>query len=142
MKRTSVSIALLGTVLVASPLPVAAQWQGQPVWNNPKGGTGITINGDVGFPNTDARKGTAFGARATLGFTALSVTAGVSSWKPEGFSSSSTSWAGVAQFRVIGGSLMPVALNIQVGAGSGKMIVSEPTRCPRRPTSSPVLESA
>lgn len=131
MKRSSLIIALLGTVLAASPPPVAAQWQGMPVWNNPKGGTGITINGDVGFPNTDARKGTAFGARATLGFTALAVTAGVSSWKPDGFSSSSTSWAGVAQFRVIGGSLMPVALNIQVGAGSGKTIVSGADTLPK-----------
>ena len=124
MKRISLIIALLGTVLAASPPSVVAQWQGMPVWNNPKGGTGITINGDVGMPNTNGGKGTAYGARGTVGFTNLSVTAGFSSWKPEGFSSSTSSWAGVLQYRVIGGSLMPVALNIQLGAGSGKRIVS------------------
>ncbi len=118
MKRTSLIAVLLGTVLAASPPPVTAQWQGMPIWNNPKGGTGVTIDGDAGFPNTDAGKGTAYGARAELGLTALAFTAGVSSWKPDGAGSSTTTWAGVGQLRVIGGSLMPVALNIQAGAGT------------------------
>lgn len=124
MKRTSLIAALLGTVLAASPPSVAAQWQGMPIWNNPKGGTGITIDGDVGFPNTDAQKGTAYGARAELGLTNLAFTAGVASWKPDGASSSTTTWAGVGQLRVIGGSLMPVALNIQAGAGTASEISS------------------
>lgn len=102
--------------------PLAAQWEGMPAWNSPKGGTGITINGDVGIPNADAGKGTAFGARATLGLANISLTAGVSSWKPKGASSSTTGLGGVAQFRVIGGSLIPVALNIQLGASSSSAI--------------------
>ena len=44
MKRTSLIMALLGTALAAST-PAAAQWQGMPIWNNPKGGTGVTLNG-------------------------------------------------------------------------------------------------
>ena len=120
MKRTSLVMVLLGTVLAASS--AAAQWNGMPIWNNPKGGTGVTIDGDVGFPNSDLGSGTAYGARATLGLTALSLTAGVSSWKPDGAGSSTTTWAGVAGFRVIGGSLMPVAVNIQAGAGTGSEI--------------------
>src|SRR5882762_7950247 len=28
--------------------PAAAQWWGEPVWNSPKGGTGVTISGDTG----------------------------------------------------------------------------------------------
>ncbi len=115
MKRTSLIIVLLGTVCA---IPAAAQWQGMPIWNNPKGGTGVTIDGDAGFPNTDASKGNAYGARGELGLTNLAFTAGFSSWKPEGASSSTTTWAGVGQLRVIGGSLMPVALNIQAGAGT------------------------
>ena|SRR5206468_1457121 len=121
MKRTSLIMVLLGTVFT---IPAAAQWQGMPIWNNPKGGTGVTISGDAGFPNTDVGKGTAFGARAELGLTNLSFTAGVSSWKPDGASSSTTTWAGVGQLRVIGGSLMPVALNIQAGAGTASEIAS------------------
>ncbi len=114
MKR----IAVIVTMIACAATPAVAQWSGMPVWNNPKGGTGITINGDVGVPNTDAGKGTAFGARGTLGLANISFTAGVASWKPEGASSSTTSVGGVAQFRAIGGSLIPVALNIQLGAGT------------------------
>jgi hypothetical protein len=119
MTRTSLIVTMLATVLA---IPAAAQWNGMPIWNNPKGGTGVTIDGDLGFPNSDLGKGTAYGARATFGLTNLSLTAGVSSWKPDGAGSSTTTWAGVAGFRVIGGSLMPVALNIQAGAGTGSEI--------------------
>src|SRR2546423_11041283 len=97
MKR----IAVLMTMIACAASPAVAQWQGMPAWNSPKGGTGVTVNGDLGIPNSDAGKGTAFGARATLGLANLSITAGISSWKPNGFNSSTTSGGGVAQFRVI-----------------------------------------
>ena len=87
-----------------------------PVWNNPKGGTGITVSGDLGMPNEDYGKGTAFGARATLGLANLSLTAGLGFWKPDGAPDSFNSIGGNAGFRVIGGSLIPVAVNIQLGA--------------------------
>ena len=127
MKR----IAVVMTMIVGAVSPAVAQWQGMPAWNNPKGGTGVTINGDLGIPNSDAGKGTAFGARATLGLANLSLTAGISSWKPNGFNSSTTTVGGVAQFRVIGGSLIPVALNIQLGAGSSSAINSGPDTLPK-----------
>jgi hypothetical protein len=111
--------------------PLAAQWQGMPAWNNPKGGTGVTINGDLGLPNSDAGKGTAFGARGTLGLANISLTAGITSWKPKGASASTTSVGGVAQFRVIGGSLIPIALNIQLGASTASAINSGPVLSPK-----------
>ena len=114
MKR----IVLLVSIIASAATPAMAQWAGMPVWNNPKGGTGVTIDGDLAFPNSNGGKGTAFGARATLGLANISLTAGVSSWKPDGFSSSTTSVGGTAQLKVIGGSLIPVALNIQLGAGT------------------------
>jgi len=116
MKRIVTIAALI--MFAATPPPALAQWAGMPVWNNPKGGTGVTINGDLGIPNTNGGKGTAFGARASFGLANISLTAGVSSWKPSGFSKSLTSVGGTAQFKVIGGSLIPVALNIQLGAGT------------------------
>jgi hypothetical protein len=130
MKR----IAVLVTMIVCAASPAVAQWQGMPAWNNPKGGTGVTINGDVGIPNTDAGKGTAFGGRATLGLANISLTAGVSSWKPKGAGASTTSVAGVAQFRVIGGSLIPVALNLQLGAGTAGAINSGTATFPKMTT--------
>jgi len=127
MKR----IAVLMTMIAGAASPAVAQWQGMPAWNNPKGGTGVTINGDVGVPNTDAGKGTAFGARGTLGLANISFTAGIASWKPKGASASSTSVGGVAQFRVIGGSLIPIALNIQLGAGTASAITSGTVTSPK-----------
>ena len=112
MKRIMMVLAL--AVLAAAP--AAAQWYGTPVWNSPKGGTGVTINADLGMPNDNGGKGTAFGARATLGLANLSLTAGLVSWKPDGATDAVTSVGGNAGFRVIGGSLIPVAINLQVGA--------------------------
>jgi len=112
MKRLLVTAGLV-TLLAA---PVAAQFQGMPVWNSPKGGTGVTINGDLGLPGEDAGKGTAFGARASFGLANLTLTGGLASWTPDGFDDPLTSVGGGAAFRIIGGSLLPVAINIIVGA--------------------------
>jgi hypothetical protein len=107
------------TVLAAAAFavsPLAGQALGMPNWSNPKGGTGIIISGDVGIPNEDLGKGTAYGARGSFGFGAITLTAGIASWKPSGLSDSYTSLGGQGAFRVIGGSLMPLALSIQVDA--------------------------
>src|SRR5256885_6731694 len=93
--------------------PAAAQWLGEPLWNSPKGGTGITISGDYARPNADLGKGNVLGARATLGLANLSVTAGVTTWKPSGAPQSFTSVGGNAAFRLIGGSLIPLSVNLQ-----------------------------
>ena len=115
MKRVFFVMAL--AVGAAAPAPVAAQLAGMPVWNSPKGGTGITISGDYGKPDTDAGSGDAYGGRGTLGIGSLSLTAGLSSYKPSG-GNTQTSYGGDAAFRVIGGSLMPVNVNLLVG-GAG-----------------------
>src|SRR2546423_10279654 len=112
MKRILMVLALVAFAVS----PAAAQWAGVPVWNNPKGGTGVTISGDLGMPNSDWGKGTAFGARATLGLANLGLTAGLVSWKPKGAADAVTSVGGNAAFRIIGGSLIPVSINLQVGA--------------------------
>lgn len=115
------------TVLAAAAFtvaPLAAQSLGMPNWSSPKGGTGVTISGDLAMPNADLGKGTAFGARATLGLANISLTAGLASWKPKGAPDNFTSFGGQAAFRVIGGSLIPVAISLQanvarVGAANG-----------------------
>ena len=106
-------LSVAALALVAAT-PAAAQWAGMPVWNSPKGGTGITISGDYARPNADWGKGNAFGARGTVGLGTLSLTAGYTSWKPEG-STAVTSIGGDAAFRVIGGALLPVNVNLLVG---------------------------
>jgi len=112
MKSSAVVIGFLALLTT----PAAAQWVGEPVWNSPKGGTGITISGDYAHPNADYGKGNTWGGRATLGLGTLTLTAGVSTWKPDLATKSITSFGGDADFRLIGGSLLPVAVNLQVGA--------------------------
>jgi len=122
MKRL---LAVAGLTLLCAA-PAAAQFAGMPVWNSPKGGTGITISGDMGLPNTAALKGTAFGGRASLGLANLTLTAGLSTWTPDGANQAISSFGGGAAFRVIGGSLMPVAINLVVGAARTSDITSPP----------------
>jgi opacity protein-like surface antigen len=114
MKRSVSTLAFMACLVA----PAAAQWVGEPVWNSPKGGTGLTISGDYAHPNADYGKGDAWGGRAALGLTTITLTAGVASWKPGGFSQSLTSVGGNVAFRLIGGSLLPVAVNMQLGGAS------------------------
>src|SRR5207302_9140136 len=107
--------------------PAAAQNFGSPLWNSPKGGTGITISGDYARPNADLGKGNVLGARATLGLANLSVTAGVTTWKPSGAPQSFTSVGGNAAFRLIGGSLIPLSVNLPVGAAKENSAESTPS---------------
>jgi len=112
MKRGLTILALS----LGAASPAAAQLAGMPVWNNPKGGTGVTISGDFGKPNDNAGGGHAFGARASLGLVNLQLTAGIASDNPSGASNNGTSFGGDAAFRVIGGSLIPLSVNLQAGA--------------------------
>ncbi len=113
MKRGMIVLGL--SALLVSP--ATAQWFGMPVWNSPKGGTGITISGDLAKPDSNYGKGTAFGARGSLGLGNLQLTLGLASDKPSGATTSLTSVGGQVAFRVIGGSLIPIAVNLQGGAG-------------------------
>jgi hypothetical protein len=113
MKRVLLVIAVVAFVVI--PGPVAAQFLGMPLWNSPKGGTGVTLNGDVGLPNEDWGKGTAFGGRVTLGLANIALTGGLASWKPDTASESFSSVGGNVAFRIIGGSLLPIAINLQLG---------------------------
>ena len=117
MKQT---LLILGFVAFLAT-PAAAQWLGMPTWNSAKGGTGVTFYGDYGAPNDSAGKGHAFGGRAALGVGTITLTAGVASWKPGGQNARATSYGATAAFRLIGGSLIPVSVNLQLGAGHNAM---------------------
>ena len=110
MKR----VLLVALAAVAASTPASAQFAGMPVWNSPKGGTGVTISGDYGKPNSNWGNGNAFGARGTLGLGNLSATIGFASWTPKG-AAAFKSVGGDAAFRVIGGSLLPINVNLLVG---------------------------
>ncbi|MGH7605987.1 MAG: hypothetical protein ACREME_01490 [Gemmatimonadales bacterium] len=113
MKRILMVVALAAFAVT----PAAAQLSGMPVWNSPKGGTGVTISGDYASNNDDAGGGSAFGVRASLGLANLTLGAGVASYDSDVLTDKVTSFGATAGFRIIGGSLIPVALNLQVGVG-------------------------
>src|SRR5207245_3929694 len=106
---------VLGLAVVAAG-PAVAQNFGSPLWNNPKGGTGVTVSADYAKPNSGLGKGSAWGARGSLGRANLTVGVGVTTWKPDGAPDSYKAFAGNAAFRVIGGSLIPLSINLQLGA--------------------------
>src|SRR5207247_11117643 len=97
--KGSALIVAVSAVLVAAP--AAAQWTGMPVWNDPKGGTGITISGDYGKPNDNYRGGNAWGGRAALGVGTVMLTAGVATYKPEGSSDATTAGGRHAAVRLL-----------------------------------------
>ncbi len=122
--RAMLTLALTGLLVT----PAAAQWLGMPVWNSPKGGTGVTISGDYARPNSDYGKGNTWGGRASLGIGTLTFTAGVARWKPDVATEAFTSIGGNAAFRLIGGSLLPFSLNLQVGAARTDSANSTPAQ--------------
>src|SRR5881392_3271631 len=130
MNRTMLLLGL--TALLATP--AAAQWLGEPVWNDPRAGTGFTIYGDYTRPNTDVGGGNAFGGRVTLGAGTFTLTGGVSSWKADLVSQRITTFGGTAAFRLIGGSLIPVAVNLQLGGGHSLEITSSTVAAPVQTT--------
>src|SRR2546428_6408880 len=73
MKRSALVVTVCAVLVVP---PAAAQWTGMPVWNDPKGGTGITVSGEDGKPDSTYGKGNAWGGRAALGVGTVTLTAG------------------------------------------------------------------
>jgi len=129
MRRTALT---LGLALLATP--ATAQWLGEPAWNHPNAGTGFTIYGDYTQPNSEAGGGNAFGGRITLGAGTFTLTGGVSSWKSDLASQRVTTFGGTAAFRLIGGSLIPFAVDLQLGGGHSLEITSSTTTVPVQTT--------
>src|SRR5262245_15686986 len=97
---------------ISVPRIATGQVDGLPV-RNAGVGTGIGIAADVGFPNADMGKGTAFGATGFVGLGPLGVTASVSRWNPAGDGDALTSVGATLNLKVFGGPLIPLSLTMQ-----------------------------
>jgi hypothetical protein len=124
----------IGKVMVAAALPLVAgataaraQLAGIPVYFNPRGGTGIGVSADLGFPNSDAGGGTAYGVAGSFGAGPVTLTGLVGAWKGTGYSSAQTSFGADVAYRLFGGGLLPVAVGVQAGYGSIKNPISSAT---------------
>jgi hypothetical protein len=129
MKR----IVAVSALAVLGAGPGAAQWLGVPAWNSPKGGAGITLSADFGSADyksdTDPLKATTFGARASLGLGKATVALGLSSFNPEGsFLETVTAFGAQGAYRVVGGSLLPVAVNLQGGVSRHGVVDGGPEK--------------
>ncbi len=101
--------------LVAGARSGTAQVTGLPV-RNAGLVSGLTIGGEVGFPDADYGKGTAFGARGALGLGPFGVSAVVSHWDPKGAADARTGVGGYLNYKVFGGPLVPFSVTLQGGA--------------------------
>jgi hypothetical protein len=116
----------IGKVTIATALPLVAlataaraQLSGIPVYYNPRGGAGIGLAGDIGFPDTKAGGGTAYGVSGSLGTGSLTLTGMVGSRSFKGVSAQ-PSYGGNASLRLLGGGFLPAALSVQAGYGTIK----------------------
>jgi hypothetical protein len=103
-------------LVLLGPSGIAAQLNGMPMWNSPRAGTGLLIAGDVGRPDSAGEVGTTLDGRVAFGVHALTLGASFGTNKPAG-SESITEYGGTAAYRLIGGALQPVAVNLQGGFG-------------------------
>jgi hypothetical protein len=115
MRRPFAVLALSAMVLLAAPRAAVAQITGLPVVNSGIA-SGLTIGGEIGFPNTDYGKGTAYGGRAALGLGPFGVSAVVAKYNPKGPGTFPTAYGLAANFKVFGGPLVPFSVTLQGGA--------------------------
>ncbi len=129
MTRIARITAAAAIPLAALATAAQAQLAGIPVYFNPRGGTGVGIAANVGFPNSDAGSGTAYGVSGSLGAGAITVSAMVGAWKPTnpafGWASAQASYGASVSYRLFGGGLLPIAIAAQGGVG----VIKAPSAC-------------
>ena len=96
-----------------------AQVRGIPVYNSGIA-TGIALYADVGFPNTEAGKGTGLAISGRAGFGPLGATAMLSTFNPDGPPGSELSVGATLNYKMFGGPLIPVSVTLQGGIGYAK----------------------
>ena len=113
MRRSLSSVIIAGSFLAA---PLGAQVLGLPVYNHGVG-SGISVNGDIGFPNDKSldANGTVYGVTGAFDVGPLGLTATMASGASEG-GDSHTSFGGTANFKLFGGPLIPIGISFQAGA--------------------------
>src|SRR3954462_11149629 len=118
-RRRSLAVAALALGAGLSAPSAQAQGRGIPVYNSGVF-SGIALYGDVGLPNADAGKGTAYALTGRAGFGAFGATAIFPSFNPEGPTPSDLSVGASLNYKLFGGPLIPLSLTLQGGIGYSK----------------------
>jgi hypothetical protein len=126
MTRIARIAAAAAIPLAALATAAQAQLAGIPVYYNPRGGTGVGIAANLGFPDNNSGGGTAYGVAGSFGAGPVTLTGMVGAWKGTGFTSSQTSFGGNIAYRLFGGGLIPIAIAVQAGYGTVKIPLPAP----------------
>ena len=113
------ALAILALCLTLGNRSAAAQVRGIPVYNSGIA-SGIALYGDVGFPDEQAGKGTAFALSGRAGFGPFGATAILSTFNPDGPGDNDVSVGATLNYKLFGGPLIPLSLTLQGGIGYSK----------------------
>jgi len=117
--QAAFTIAALALSLAAGSGAAAAQVRGIPVYNAGVP-TGIAIYADVGFPDEQAGKGTAYAVTGQIGTGPFGATAMLSTFKPDSAGDNNVSVGATLDYKVFGGPLIPLSVTLQSGIGYSK----------------------
>jgi hypothetical protein len=117
--RGTIALGGLTLGLMAGMAPLQAQVRGIPIYNSGVA-TGIALYGDIGFPDEEAGKGTAFAISGRAGFGPFGATAILSTFNPDGPGENDLSVGATLNYKVFGGPLIPLSVTLQGGIGYSK----------------------
>jgi len=117
--QAAFTIAVLALSRAAGSGAAAAQVRGIPVYNAGVP-TGIAIYADVGFPDEQAGKGTAYAVTGQIGTGPFGATAMLSTFKPDSAGDNNVSVGATLNYKVFGGPLIPLSVTLQSGIGYSK----------------------
>ncbi|MCH9014869.1 MAG: hypothetical protein IH877_04190, partial [Gemmatimonadetes bacterium] len=123
MKNLFVKAFATAVFVGATATQAGAQLAGLPVYHMPKSVTGVTFNGDYGrcASGCFGLNPSFVGARVGLGLPVVSFEIGLGSFNTDVTGADKEiTFAGKAAVQVFGGPLVPVSVNLQVGAGITK----------------------
>lgn len=115
MKQAVIGVAVALAALAAGTRSLPAQVRGIPV-DNAGVARGVGIYADVGFPNDRAGGGHAYALTGKAGLGVLGFTGTLASYNPDGADASVVVGATI-NYRIFGGPLVPLAVNLQGGIG-------------------------
>lgn len=126
MTRIARITAAAAIPLAALATAAQAQLAGIPVYYDPRGGTGVGVAANIGFPDNNAGGGTAYGVSGSFGTGPVTLTAMVGERKGTSYTSTQTTFGANISYRLFGGGILPVAVAVQAGYGSYKNALPAP----------------
>ena len=113
-----------GLALVAGAPAALAQVAGIPVYYNPRGGTGVSVAGNLGFLSSDGGDGKGYAVTGGIGAGPAYITASVGQFNPASVGSvnpdAEMTYGGTVSFKLFGGGVLPLSISPQIGVGMVK----------------------